>query len=127
MLGVFSIVAIYPILDVSVLLAFHKRSDLVTGFSIPHSPTFDTFKTAWNEGNFDRGLLNSFIVAATVSIVTAVLATMAGYAFGTMRFRGSDALFYLLLIGLISPLRGDCHPALLRVQGRRADGQPIGR
>jgi len=108
-LGVFSIVAIYPILSI-VLLAFHKRSDLVTGFSIPHSWSLDTFKTAWDEGNFDRGLLNSFIVAATVAIVTAVLSTMSGYAFGTMRFRGSSALFYLLLVGLIFPYEATVIP-----------------
>jgi raffinose/stachyose/melibiose transport system permease protein len=108
-LGAFAIVAIYPILSI-VLLAFHKRSDLVTGFSIPDSPSFDSFKTAWDEGNFDRGLLNSFIVAATVAIVTAVLATMAGYAFGTMRFRGSSALFYLLLVGLIFPYEATVIP-----------------
>jgi raffinose/stachyose/melibiose transport system permease protein len=108
-LGVFAIVAIYPILSI-LLLAFHKRSDLVTGFSIPDSPSLDSFRTAWDEGNFDRGLLNSFIVAATVSIVTAVLSTLSGYAFGTMRFRGSDALFYLLLIGLIFPYEATVIP-----------------
>ena len=56
---------IYPMLSI-VLLAFHKRSDLVTGFSIPDSLDFDTFQQAWEEGGFDRGLVNSFIVAATV-------------------------------------------------------------
>jgi raffinose/stachyose/melibiose transport system permease protein len=66
--------------------------------------------TAWSEGNFGRGLLNSFIVAATVSVVTAVLATLSGYAFGTMRFRGSNALFYLLLIGLIFPYEATVIP-----------------
>ena len=48
-LGVFAIVAIYPILSI-VLLALHKRSDLVTGFSIPDSLDFGTFKTAWTGG-----------------------------------------------------------------------------
>ena len=108
-LGVFSIVVLYPIMSI-VLLAFHKRSDLVTGFSIPHTWSLESFRTAWDEGNFDRGLLNSFIVAATVSVVTAILATMAGYAFGTMRFRGSSALFYLLLIGLIFPYEATVIP-----------------
>ncbi len=108
-LGVFAIVALYPIISI-VLLAFHKRSDLVTGFSIPHSLDFGTFRTAWDEGNFGRGLINSFIVAATVSLVTAVLSTLAAYAFGTMRFRGSEALFYLLLIGLIFPYEATVIP-----------------
>jgi raffinose/stachyose/melibiose transport system permease protein len=108
-LGAFSIVALYPILSI-VLLALHNRSDLVTGLSIPDSLSLDTFRTAWNEGGLGRGLLNSFIVAGAVSAVTAVLATLAGYAFGTMRFRGSNALFYLLLIGLIFPYEATVIP-----------------
>ena len=108
-LGVFSVIAIYPILSI-LLLAFHDRSDLVTGFSIPDSLDFGTFSEAWEVGNFGRGLLNSFIVAATVSVVSAVLSTLAGYAFGAMRFRGSNALFYLLLVGLIFPYEATVIP-----------------
>jgi raffinose/stachyose/melibiose transport system permease protein len=108
-LGAFSIIALYPILSI-VLLALHERSDLVTGLSIPDSLDFSTFRTAWELGGLGRGLLNSFIVAATVALVTAVLATLAGYAFGTMRFRGSSALFYLLLIGLIFPYEATVIP-----------------
>ena len=108
-LGAFAIVAIYPILSI-VLLAFHRRSDLVTGFDIPDRLSFDTFKQAWELGGFGRGLLNSFIVAASVSVATAVLSTLAGYAFGAMRFRGSEALFYLLLLGLIFPYEATVIP-----------------
>jgi raffinose/stachyose/melibiose transport system permease protein len=108
-LGVFSLIALYPIVSI-VLLALHERSDLVTGFSIPDSLDFGTFGDAWTEGALGRGLLNSFIVAASVSLVTAVLATLAGYAFGAMRFRGADALFYVLLIGLIFPYEATVIP-----------------
>ncbi len=125
-LGVFSVLVIYPMLSI-VLLAFHKRSDLVTGFSIPDTLDFGTFKTAWEEGGFDRGLLNSFIVAATVTVVSAVLSDAR-----RLRVR-RDALPWLghaLLRAAARadlPVRGDGHPALLRVQGRRADRQPSGR
>jgi raffinose/stachyose/melibiose transport system permease protein len=105
----FAVVALYPVVSI-VLLALHKQSDVPTGFSIPHYLDFSTFKTAWVEGNFDRGLVNSFIVAATVTVVTAVLSTLAGYAFGTMRFRGSDTLFYVLLVGLIFPYEATVIP-----------------
>jgi raffinose/stachyose/melibiose transport system permease protein len=108
-LGVFAVVALYPILSI-VLLAFHRRSDLVTGFSIPDRLSFDTFRRAWEQGGFDHGLLNSFIVAGVVALATAVIATPAGYAFGTMRFRGSGTLFYLLLIGLIFPYEATVIP-----------------
>ena len=106
---VFTIVAIYPILSI-VLLALHKRSDLVTGFSIPDTLDLSTFKTAWTEGALGRGLVNSFIVAGTVTVVSAVLSTFAGYAFGAMRFRGSELLFYVLLLGLIFPYEATVIP-----------------
>jgi len=108
-LAAFTIAVLYPMLSI-LLLAFHRKSDLVTGFSIPDYLSFDTFSRAWSEGGFDHGLVNSFIVAASVAVVTAVLATPAGYAFGTMRFRGSSALFYLLLIGLIFPYEATVIP-----------------
>jgi raffinose/stachyose/melibiose transport system permease protein len=108
-LGVFAVVAIYPILSI-VMLAFHERSDLVTGFALPDQLSFDTFQDAWELGGFDRGLLNSFIVAASVALVTAVVSTLAGYAFGAMRFRGADLLFYLLLVGLIFPYEATVIP-----------------
>jgi raffinose/stachyose/melibiose transport system permease protein len=108
-LCVFAVIAIYPVISI-VLLALHNRSDLVSGFSLPHSLDFSTFKAAWEEGGFSHGLVNSFIVAATVTVVSAVLSTFAGYAFGTMRFRGSDTLFYLLLIGLIFPYEATVIP-----------------
>ena len=105
----FAVIALYPVVSI-VLLALHRQSDVPSGFSIPHYLDFSTFKTAWDEGNFDRGLVNSFIVAGTVTVVSAVLSTLAGYAFGTMRFRGSDTLFYVLLIGLIFPYEATVIP-----------------
>ena len=122
---VFAIIAIYPIVSI-VLLALHKRSDLVTGFSIPDTLDFGTFKTAWQEGALGRGLINSFIVAGTVTVVSAVLSTFAGYAFGAMRFRGSDLLFYLLLLGLIFPYEATVIPLYYIFKRRRADRQPVG-
>jgi raffinose/stachyose/melibiose transport system permease protein len=105
----FAVLALYPILSI-ILLALHRRSDLVTGFAIPDHLSFDTFREAWNLGGFSSGLRNSLIVAAAVAIATAVLSTLAGYAFGTMRFRGSNALFYVLLIGLIFPYEATVIP-----------------
>jgi raffinose/stachyose/melibiose transport system permease protein len=106
---VFTVVVLYPILSI-LLLALHAPNDPATGFSIPSPFSLDSFSQAWNEGGFGHGLLNSLLVAAAVAGATAVLSTLAGYAFGTMRFRGSSALFYLLLVGLIFPYEATVIP-----------------
>ena len=54
------------------------------------------------------------------------LSTLAGYAFGTMRFRGSDTDLLPAAGRADLPVRGDGHPALLRLQGLGPHRQPLG-
>jgi raffinose/stachyose/melibiose transport system permease protein len=105
----FSLLAIYPMLSI-LFLAFHKKSDLVTGFSLPTTFSLQTFIDAWNEGGFAQGMWGSFLVATTVTVVSAALSLMTGYAFGTMRFRGSGLLFNLIVVGLIFPYEATVIP-----------------
>lgn len=63
----------------------------------------ENFVNAWEIGRFGDYLSTSIVVSLTVVVLSATFASLAGYAFGTMRFRGSTALFYLLLLGLMVP------------------------
>jgi raffinose/stachyose/melibiose transport system permease protein len=105
----FALLAIYPMVSI-LFLAFHKKTDLVTGFSLPTTFSLHTFVAAWNEGNFGQGMWGSFLVATTVTAVSAVLSLFTGYAFGTMRFRGSGLLFNLIVVGLIFPYEATVIP-----------------
>jgi raffinose/stachyose/melibiose transport system permease protein len=105
----FAVLAIYPMVSI-LFLAFHRKTDLVTGFSLPTTFSLQTFVDAWNEGNFGQGMWGSFLVATTVTAVSAVLSLFTGYAFGTMRFRGSGLLFNLIVVGLIFPYEATVIP-----------------
>jgi raffinose/stachyose/melibiose transport system permease protein len=105
----FAIGAIYPVLSI-LSLALHTKSDLVTGFAWPTDPKLNSFRAAWTEGDFGTGLKNSFIVAAAVTGVSAVLSLGTGYAFGTMRFRGDRWLFGVFLLGIIFPYEATVIP-----------------
>jgi raffinose/stachyose/melibiose transport system permease protein len=59
---------------------------------------------AWDEGNFATYLRSSAIVTAAVVAISTVLSILAGYAFGLMRFRGEQVLFYAILLGLTIPM-----------------------
>ena len=108
-LSVFSLAVIYPILSI-LFLAMHRKEDLVTGFAIPHKLDLHSFSVAWNLGDFATGYKSSFIVAATVTVVSAVLSIGTGYAFGTMSFRGDQYVFALLLLGIIFPYEATVIP-----------------
>ena len=118
-LAAFAIAVIYPILSI-VFLALHQKEDLVTGFALPNSFDLHSFQAAWDLGDFATGFKSSFIVAATVTAVSAVLSIGTGYAFGTMRVPRRP-------LGLLAaaardhlPVRGDGDPALLRLPGASA-------
>ncbi len=62
------------------------------------------FVRAWNDGDLGTGLLNSAIYSVCTVMATALLAIPAGYAFGTMRMRGGQVLFVVLLVGMMVPV-----------------------
>ena len=110
MLVGFALLAIYPMISI-LFLAFHKKTDLVTGFSLP-----DDVQPPHVHRRLERGRLRARACGAaswsptTVTAVSAVLSLFTGYAFGTMRFRGSGLLFNLIVVGLIFPYEATVIP-----------------
>src|SRR4029079_8815949 len=49
-------------------------------------------------------LKSSAIVTVSVVVVAGFLSILSGFAFGMMRFRGSQVLFYVFLLGLMVPM-----------------------
>jgi raffinose/stachyose/melibiose transport system permease protein len=100
-LGVFSLLALLPIVGI----VFTALQDPGSGAGFGRLGGFHpgNFADAWDQGNFGSYLKSSLIVAAVVVSVSSLLSIMAGYAFGMMRFRGSETLFYLILLGLMVP------------------------
>jgi len=89
--------AIYP---VGLVLVKAVQPDAVGASS---GVDLGNFADAWVQGEFGRYLRTSVIVTGSVVIGASLLSSLAGYAFGTMRFAGSSVLFYVLLLGLMVP------------------------
>jgi raffinose/stachyose/melibiose transport system permease protein len=105
----FTVLALYPVLSI-LFLALHRKTDLVSGFAFPTRIDLSSFEAAWTEGRFGTGFKSSFIVAATVTVVSAVLSIGTGYAFGTMRFVGDRIVFPIILLGIIFPYEATVIP-----------------
>lgn len=102
-LAVFGFVALYPLVNL-LLIAINDSRSLQTGLGWPDQPRPANFLDAWRQAGFGTAFTGSLIISCTVVVAATVIATLAGFAFGTMRFRGRDALFYLFVIGLIIPM-----------------------
>jgi len=59
--------------------------------------------------------LNSLLVACGTGLLTAIVATMAGYGFARFRFRGSGIVFALVLATLMVPFQALLTPLFLEM------------
>lgn len=108
-LAAFSLVALAPLVGIT-LAAFQPPDALSVGFSLPDGFHLENFQRAWEQGNFGDALRASAIVTVTTVVVSTLLAVPCGYAFGTMRFRGDTAIFYVFMLGLVMPFEATVIP-----------------
>jgi ABC-type glycerol-3-phosphate transport system permease component len=83
---------------------------------LPNEPTLDNYRNLLSRYPFWRWLLNSFIVAGSVTAIKLVIDSMAGYAFAKMQFPGKDALFLVVLISLMVPFASLLIPTFIIVR-----------
>jgi sn-glycerol 3-phosphate transport system permease protein len=69
----------------------------------PAQPTFENYPRAWNAAPFGRYYINSIIVTAATTFSKMALAIMTAYALVFLRFPGRNAIFMLVLAGLMVP------------------------
>jgi trehalose/maltose transport system permease protein len=69
----------------------------------PSNPTLHQFHEVLSSHFFLRALLNSTIVAGSVTLLAIVVGSLASFALGRFRFRGRSATLYLMLSMTIFP------------------------
>ncbi|RKR76629.1 carbohydrate ABC transporter permease [Frondihabitans australicus] len=116
-------------LFIAILRAFQPNATIVA------SPTWSSF---WHFGwqNFEAifspqqhlltGLVNSLIVAISTAVITAVVATMAGYGLSKFRFRGSRFFFGLILLTMMVPFQAILTPLYLQLNAMHLTDSLIG-
>src|SRR5665647_2930795 len=99
-LVLFSVVSLWPVVTILTGAFGASSSAAGPGFVGLHP---ENFAAAWEEGHFTQYMTTSVMVSTLVVVLAAVCSVLAGYAFGTMTFRGSGVLFYLFLLGIMVP------------------------
>ena len=70
---------------------------------IPGSHLLDNVRKAFTETDMRLALINSTIVAGTVTLSVVLTSTLAGFAFAKIRFRGRNALLGLVVATMMVP------------------------
>jgi len=114
----FTVFSLFPFISTT-LVAFNQPNATVSGLAIPSPWSLGSFFAAWNDpdAGIGRSLFNSMILATVVVVASVFLSILAGYAFGTMKFRGSRFLFYFFLIGLVVPYEATIIPLYFEFRG----------
>jgi len=69
----------------------------------PANPTLDGYVKAFEMQPFAQQYFNSLYISVIVTVGTMAVASLAGYGFARIRFRGQNLLFLVVLIGLLIP------------------------
>ena len=69
----------------------------------PENFTLDNYRTMWARAPFGRALLNSTVVATTITSAVLVMGSMTAYAMARLHFRGRPALNAITIGVLLVP------------------------
>jgi multiple sugar transport system permease protein len=131
------------IIAVMVLLAIGMLLPFLWLFSMSFRPSAEAYKLppsflppTLDFTNYQRVLAsrvpflqiyaNSLLVAVLVTVGQLVTCTLAAFAFARLNFRGRDALFFILLIGLMFPAQVTILPIYLGYAKLGLINRPIG-
>ena len=64
---------------------------------------FCSYKNVFKSIPVVKYFLNSFIVAALTTIGQVIISALAGYGFARLKFKGSEALFFIFLLTMMVP------------------------
>jgi ABC-type glycerol-3-phosphate transport system permease component len=70
---------------------------------LPTTTSLQAFQDAWTSAHIGLYLRNSVIVTVGTLVLTVVFATMAGYAFSTLHWRGRAAAYFFTLSWMALP------------------------
>ncbi|MGI6759281.1 MAG: carbohydrate ABC transporter permease [Bacilli bacterium] len=99
-----SFVIIFPLFQ-QLTLALRHPNDINDPLIvwIPETFSFLNFKIAGTMLNYWRALWNNIKVSSIVMVLQIASTALAGYAFSKLRFKGSEVLFWIVMITLIVP------------------------
>lgn len=102
----------------AVLRAFQPNDTILTAASLPKM-----FDLTWKNfaqilspsGSLWSALINSVIVSLGAAVLTAVIATLAGYGLSRFRFPGARVAFSVILLSMMVPFQAILTPLYLEM------------
>jgi multiple sugar transport system permease protein len=124
-----AVVFLYPLwLMLSMALKGPAEQGQIPPTFYPHAPTLDNFtQLAEVQGlNVFGNLLNSVVVTLAATVVTVLVATLAGYALARAKFWGSNLVFFTILATFMIPFQAIITPLFMVLQTLHLNNSLVG-
>ena len=110
--GLFVLVSVFPLLWVFKMSIVTKSELFASPPTIlPETPTGASYATIFVDPRFQKGLINSTIIAGTTTLICLFFGSIAAYALARLRFRFKSLVMTLILaisffphVAIIAPL-----------------------
>jgi ABC-type glycerol-3-phosphate transport system permease component len=97
------IVCVYPLLFMA-LNSFRTNAEFnLNPFGLPTAVRFDNYRTLLDQFPFTSAMVHSVIVVIPAVLLATAFSALAAFVFTKTPFRGSNALFYLMLMVMLMP------------------------
>lgn len=115
-LGLFVVFSAFP-LYWSLVVASHDQATIAQypPAVVPGGNLWAHIRTAFEQANFAKALVNSTIVCAVITVCVLLTSTLAGFAFAKLRFRGRQALLTFVVATMLVPTQLGIIPLYIMV------------
>jgi cellobiose transport system permease protein len=104
LLGIITVISVFPLYWSLVSASGDNASiNSMPPTLLPGTHLLDNIRRVFENTEMQLALMNSFIVAGTVTISVVLTSTLAGFAFAKLHFRGRTKLLALVVATMIVP------------------------
>lgn len=101
LLILFVVISLFPVY-LMFITSLKSQAELIQNvFALPRNPKWANYPLVLIDRAYYRAVINSLLLAGSVTIITIVLSCLAAYAFAVYDFVGRQILFVLVLVGLM--------------------------
>lgn len=101
-LSIFTIISIFPFIWM-IVSATNKSVDVTKGRLLPGTHLVENFQNLLNTVDLVPALLNSAFISIATTILSLIIASLAGYGFEIYRSKAKDVVFTILLLSMMIP------------------------
>src|SRR4051812_33994694 len=101
-LSIFTIISIFPFIWM-IVSATNKSVDVTGGRLLPGTHLAENFRNLLNVVDLVPALTNSAVISITTTVLSLIIASLAGYGFEIYRSKAKDVVFTILLVSMMIP------------------------